>query len=198
MEWKHTKEPYYLMTNYETESWPYIEAKYYGPKRTNPVRLGVIHDMEFPEKLTAAEDVAHYFQHPDPGTKPSAHVCIDNDSVIQCVRDSYVANAAPGCNHDGIQLELAGYGNQSPAQWRDAYSIGLLAIAADVAAQYSLKYGLPIKHLTDSELKSGQSGWIGHDQASRVYHLSDHTDPGPQFPWPRFMSIMSAFYNERK
>lgn len=184
------------MTAYETEVWPLIQAKYHGPKRTNPVRLGVIHDMEFPERPTAAEDVARYFQNPD--EPASAHVCIDCDSVIQCVPDSFVAFAAPGTNHDGIQLELAGYGKQTAAEWRDKYSIALLAIAADVAAQYSLKYDIPAIHLSNEELAAGKKGWIGHYQASAVYHKSDHTDPGPNFPWPRFMLMMQAMIAERK
>lgn len=182
--------------SYETETWPFLQARDFGPKRTGSVRLIVIHDMEFPERVTAAEDVAKYFQAPD---KPSsAHVCIDSDSVVQCVKDSYVAFAAPGANHDGIQIELAGYGNQTPGEWRDKYSIALLAIAADVAAQYALKYTIPLIHLSDAELLGGKKGVVGHDQVSRVYHQSDHTDPGPNFPWPRFILTAQAMYSERK
>lgn len=183
---------------YETESWPYVEAKFFGPKRTSPVRLVVIHDMEFPERPTAAEDVARYFQAPDPGTKPSANICVDSDSIIQCVHDSYVANGAPGANHDGIQVELAGYGSQTQGQWRDKYSIAMLAIASDAVAQYCLKYEIPPIHLSDVELREGKKGIVGHDQVSRVYHKSDHTDPGPNFPWPRFILSVQAFLAERK
>jgi N-acetyl-anhydromuramyl-L-alanine amidase AmpD len=182
--------------SYETEVWPYIPARDVGEKRTGTVRLLVVHDMEFPERITAAEDVARYFQAPD---KPSScHVCVDSDSVIQCVRDSYVAFAAPGANHDGIQIELAGYGNQTSGQWRDKYSIAMLAIGADVLAQYALKYSIPLIHLSNEELRVGKKGVIGHYQASEVYHKSTHTDPGPSFPWPRFMLTAQAFLSERK
>lgn len=181
---------------YETESWPYMQAKYIGVKRTGKVRLIVIHDMEFPERITAAEDVARYFQNPD--TPSSCHVCIDSDSVVQCVKDSFVAFAAPGANNDGIQLELAGYGKQTAGEWRDKYSIALLAIAADVAAQYALKFSVPLIHLSNEELLAGKAGVIGHYQASAVYHKSDHTDPGPNFPWPRFMLTAQAMLSERK
>jgi N-acetyl-anhydromuramyl-L-alanine amidase AmpD len=183
---------------YETESWPFMQAKYFGVKRTGTVRLAVIHDMEFPEKITAAEDVARYFQNPDPGTKPSSHICVDSDSIIQCVKDSFVANAAPGANHDGIQIELAGYGSQTSGQWRDKYSIAMLAVAADAVAQYCLKYDLPAVHLSDAELKAGKKGIVGHDQVSRVYQKSDHTDPGPNFPWPRFITMVQSFIDERR
>jgi hypothetical protein len=187
-----------MMPRYETDAWPYMEAKFFGVKRTGTVRLIVIHDMEFQEKITAAEDVARYFQAPDPGTKPSAHICVDSDSIIQCVKDSYVANAAPGCNHDGIQVELAGYGSQSPGQWRDKYSLALLAIAADAVGQYCLKYDIPPIHLTNEQLKAGARGIIGHAQASAVYKLSDHTDPGPNFPWAQFIANVQFAVNGRR
>lgn len=184
------------MANYETEVWPFIQARDFGAKRTETPRLIVIHDMEFPERPTAAEDVARYFQHPD--TPSSAHVCVDSDSVVQCVKDSYVAFAAPGCNHDGIQVELAGYGKQTPAEWLDKYSIAMLAIAADVVAQYCLKYNIPPVHLTNAQLRAGARGIIGHVQASEVYKGSDHTDPGPNFPWPRFIAMVIAHVAERR
>jgi N-acetyl-anhydromuramyl-L-alanine amidase AmpD len=182
--------------SYETEVWPFIQARDFGPKRTGTVRLLVIHDMEFPERVTAAEDVARYFQHPD--TPSSCHVCVDSDSVIQCVKDSYVAFAAPGANADGIQIELAGYGNQTPGEWRDKYSIAMLAIAADVLAQYALKYNIPLIHLSNDELRAGKKGVVGHYQVSEVYRKSDHTDPGQNFPWPRFLLTAQAMLSERK
>ena len=175
---------------YETEAWPVMTAKYFGVLRTVPVRLVVVHDAEFPEILFGAKGVARYFQNPDPGTKPSSHIAVDNQEVIQCVKDSYVANAAPGANHDGIQVELVGYQKQTKGEWLDNYSLGVLALGADAVAQYCLKYSIPPKHLTDSELGSGQKGIVGHDQVSRVYQRSDHSDPGPQFPWELFISMV--------
>src|SRR5690349_15271041 len=114
---------------YETENWPYVQAKYIGNKRTIPVRLVVIHTAEMDEKSESAENLAKYGQNPD--YESSWHIATDNNSVVQCVRDSYVAFAAPGANHDGIQVEMACRSSQTIAQWRDLYSIGLLAVTAD-------------------------------------------------------------------
>jgi hypothetical protein len=181
---------------YETEDWLYVKAKHIGVKRTVKVRLIVIHTMEAPEGDQTAENVARYFQNPD---KPSScHINVDNNTIVQSVKDSYVAFAAPGANHDGIQVELAGVAKQTVAQWRDYYSLALLALASDAAAQYCLKYSVPPTWLTDAELKTGKSGIIGHDQASRVYKLSNHTDPGPNFPKNRFIAMVAASVLERK
>lgn len=179
---------------FETANWPRVPAKWFTPYpagQRRPVRLVVMHDMEYPEKLTAAEDVARYFADPrnargEP-VKASAQICVDADSIVQCVRDNDIAYAAPGCNGDGIQIELAGYVKQTREQWLDEYSAKLLDRAADAVAQYCLKYALPVKHLTDAELLAGAKGIIGHDQASRVYKKSDHGDPGPGFPWDVFV-----------
>ena len=178
--------------------WEFREAKYYkkiiNVDRT--IRVVVMHDMEAPETGTTAESVANYFQHPD--TESSAHLCIDNNSIIRCVHDKDIAYAAPGCNSDGLQIEMAGYGSQTRGQWLDFYGIGLLALASDAAAQYCLRHNLPPAHITNKQLEQGQRGIIGHYQASEVYKKSTHTDPGKDFPWDYFINSVVNFYNARR
>jgi N-acetyl-anhydromuramyl-L-alanine amidase AmpD len=174
--------------SFETDAWPFIKARHFTdlkgqtPRR---VRLIVIHDMEYPEKLTAAEDVARYFAKTD--TQASAHICVDADSIVQCVYDRDVAYAAPGANRDGIQVELAGYARQTRAEWMDEYGRRMLEQAARAVAQYCRKYTIPAVHLSSDQLRAGKAGIIGHYQASQVYRKSDHMDPGPGFPWDYFI-----------
>lgn len=184
------------MTTYETDNWLYVPARDIGPKRDGPVRVITLHTAETPEKDNAAENLAKYFQHPD--YTSSCHVCTSNKTVIQCVKDSYVAYAAPGVNNDGIQIEMCCYMNQTASEWRDFYSLGLLAITADVVAQYCLKYDIPAQRLLNAQLAAGQKGIIGHVQASEVYKKSDHTDPGPNFPWQRFIPMVQGLITERR
>lgn len=183
---------------YETELWPYIEAATKGPKRTGPVRLIVIHTPEWPESPSGAEAVARYFHDNPDKREASCHITVDNDSIVQCVRDSFEAWAAPGANQDGIQIELTGYANQTKAQWRDKFSLAALALSADATAQYCLKYALPVIHLSDAQLRAGNLGIVGHDQVTRVYGKSTHTDPGPNFPWLRFMMYVKGAYANRE
>lgn len=186
-------------TGYETEAWPYLEAKFHGPKRTNDVRLLVVHTPEWPESSSGAEAVAKYFHDMPDGRKASCHITVDSDSIVQCVKDSFVAWAAPGANHDGWQMELTGFANQTKAQWRDKFSLAALALAADAGAQVLLKYGLPPRLLTLAEVKDGVTkGVCGHDLVTQAFHQSDHMDPGPNFPWKRFMAYLTASVEERK
>lgn len=186
---------------YETDRWPFVQAKYFTAiptTQSRTVRVIVIHDMEAVEKGDTAESIAQYFAAMPDNRQASAHVCVDNNSVIQCVPDNSVAYGAPGCNNDGIQVELAGYGVQSRAQWLDQYGQQMLELAADVVAQYCVKYSLPAVHLTDLQLSHGERGIVGHAQVSRVYQKSDHTDPGPNFPWDDFMCRVQRHVEQRR
>lgn len=176
----------------ETDDFPFVAAKYFTKfdGRRNP-RLIVLHDMEAPEKGDTAEAIARYFAtlDGDKEGKKSAHYCIDNNSIVQCVRDNDIANAAPGANADGLQLEMAGYGKQSAEQWLDDYSRAVIDNAAHVAAQLGLKFDIPMMQLTDAQLADKASrGIVTHAQVSRVFKKSDHTDPGSAFPMQHFLA----------
>lgn len=183
--------------HFETDRWPFIRARHFQHvEGKRAVRLIVIHDMEFPETDKAAEVIAKDFSVTD--RQASAHICVDSDSIVQCVLDNDVAFAAPGANHDGIQIELAGFGKQTRDEWLDAFGVLLLDRAADAAAQYSLKYEIPVRHLTDAQLADKKErGFIGHVQASNVFKISDHTDPGPGFPWDFFLQRVQQHLDER-
>lgn len=179
-------------------SWPYIPARWctkMEPGLRRAVRVIVIHAMDAPEKGDTAESVARYFETlPDSEGKKSAHVCVDNNSTVQCVWDNDVAYAAPGANHDGIQIELAGFTSQSAAEWADEYSTATLAEAARAAAYYCRKYRIPAVHLTNEQLRNDGRGIVGHYQVTAVYPTlgHGHTDPGPGFPWTAFVGMVAA------
>lgn len=173
---------------FETDNWPLIPAKWErritnGSRR---VRVIVIHAMQNQELDMSAENVGRWFQ--ITARPSSAHIGVDRDSIVQYVRDNDVAFAAPGVNHDGIHVELAGMAQQSAEQWLDEYGIQMLDRAANAVAQYCLKYGLPCVKLTPQQLKDGKRGIIGHVDATQVYKPNaGHTDPGNGFPWQWFI-----------
>lgn len=182
---------------FETDNFPFVKAKVFkqvpGKRK---VRLIVIHSMEAPEKGETAENVAKFFQNPP--SPASAHLCIDNNSIVQCVLDNNIAAAAPGANQDGIHLELAGFAKQTEAEWLDAFGVLLLNNAAEAAGQYCLKYDIPVKRLTNNELKDGQTkGIVSHSQVSEVFKKSTHTDPGPGFPWQFFLQRVEQHRADR-
>jgi N-acetyl-anhydromuramyl-L-alanine amidase AmpD len=181
----------------ETDNWPFVEAKWYTPYENGqrPVRVIVIHDMEFHETENAAEVIANDFATRGPGQKSSAHICVDSNSIVQCVKDNDIAYAAPGANNDGIHIELTGFARQTRDQWLDEYGLALLDNGANATAQYCLKYDILPVHLTNEELREGSRGIVGHAQVSEVYKKSDHMDPGPGFPWDDFMQMVSSHYD---
>lgn len=188
---------------FETDKFPVIKARFFRKVATKrKVRVIVIHSMEAPEKGETAENVARFFQNPGKkengeDRKVSAHLCLDNNSIVQCVFDNDIAFAAPGANQDGLQLELAGFARQTRDDWMDPFSILVLENAANATAQYCIKYDIPIRHLTNDELRTGQKGIVGHVQVSEVFKESDHTDPGEGFPWDHFLERVKHYHAER-
>jgi hypothetical protein len=176
----------------------FVQAKWYGPGRTVPIRVIVIHDMEAPEGPLTAENVAHYFATMPASNKASAHVCVDNNSAVRCVADGDRAWHAPGANSDGLGIELAGYARQSRAEWLDQYSKGVLDQAAKVVAGWCAKHKIPARKLTVAELVAGKRGLVGHRDVSAAYHQTNHSDPGPDFPWDYFLGRVNAFLNPSK
>lgn len=176
----------------------FVKARWYGSGRTVPIRVIVIHDMEAPEGPLTAENIAHWFATMPATSKASAHVCVDNNSAVRCVADSDRAWHAPGANSDGLGIELAGYARQSRAEWLDQYSKGVLDQAAKVVAGWCQKHSIPARKLTVAELKAGKRGIVGHRDVSAAYRQTDHSDPGPSFPWDFFLSRVNAFMSPKK
>lgn len=174
---------------------PFVEAKGYTKvDGTRTIRVIVIHDMEAPEKGTTAEAVAAFFA--SGKVKASAHYNLDNDSVVQSVKDNDVAWAAPGSNHDGLHFEHAGFASQNKSQWLDPFGQAMLKNSAKLVAKKLVTYHLQPKHLTNDELRHGETGIVGHKQVSAVYKQSTHTDPGDGFPWTWYMALVRVEYDK--
>lgn len=180
----------------------FLQARNYtpGPRTRGDLRYVVIHTAETDERPSSAEGVASYF-HSQPVHDPphyygsSAHYAIDSDSVVQCVRLADIAWAAPGANHNGVQLELAGRAGQSSAGWADVYSTHVLARAARLTAALLEQYGLPARRPTVEQMRLGFGGVIGHVDATRAFPGPGrtHTDPGAAFPWHDFLVAVRYF-----
>lgn len=168
---------------------PFVQARNYTRGRSNAIDLLVIHTMEAPEKPTTAESVANWFAGPT-APQASAHYCIDDNSIVQCVHDEDIAWHAPGANHNGLGFEHAGFAAQTPQEWNDAYSQDLLELSAQLVAQKCEEYHIPVVWLRAADLRAGRRGITGHAQVSDAFHRSDHHDPGPNFPIERYLALV--------
>lgn len=177
---------------------PYVPARLQWPRAasTSPPCLGVVHDMEAPEGPLTAENCARFFA--GSSATGSAHVAVDENSGVRCVRDDHMAAGARGFPYRGrtindwaLHLEHAGYARQSRAEWLDRSSLATLEEGAGVFARWCDLYTLPPYHLTDDQLAAGMHGIVGHGDISRVLHVSSgHTDPGTGFPWDLYLPMI--------
>lgn len=171
-------------------AYPFVQAKHYTRTGGRRVDVIVIHTMEAAEGNSTAENVANYFAR---GTVvASAHYCIDNNSIVQCVREQDVAYHAPGANSNGIGLEHAGYARQSAGEWADAYSDQMLHRSAVLAADLAKRYNIPVAWLSPADLKAGKRGFTSHANVSAAYKKSTHTDPGPNFPVGKYLQYVQS------
>lgn len=185
----------------------HIQAKNYTKVDERLIDYMIVHDMEAPEKGTTAEAVANFFarQPKSPTSGSSAHYCIDNNSIVQCVYDHDVAWAAPGVNHNGLHFEHAGYARQNRHEWADDFSTEMLKLSAQLVAEKCAVYFVPIRFVPATEIKreanlpAGQKrgGITGHLQVTKsgISPSGTHTDPGPNFPWGRYMRYVRSYSN---
>jgi len=172
-----------------------VLAKNRGPKRIG-ARLDwiVVHTTESSEAPGTALAVAHWFAGPQ-APQASAHYVIDPEEVVQCVELDDTAWAAPGANTRGIHLEHCGRASQTSEQWADENSTAMLRRSAELAAKLAKTYDIPLQWRNSSELIAGGRGFTGHVDVTEAFsHGHGHTDPGPNFPWPRYLEMVAESF----
>ena len=172
-------------------AYPFVQCRWRTPTTGRRIDLVVLHTAETPEGANTARAVANYFRTTD--TKASAHYCVDSDEIIQTCRTLDVAYAAPGANHNGVHVELAGRASQTDVDWHDAYSTALLRTAAPLVADLCAVHRVPVRYVGAAQLIVGGAAARGittHANVSRAFRKSTHTDPGPNFPIVEFVNLV--------
>lgn len=167
-----------------------MPTKNFTKAASRRIDLVVIHTIEIDERPDSAEACGKYFQ--TTNNKVSAHYCVDNNSIVQCVQDKDVAWAAPFANSDGIQIEHAGRARQTAKDWADKYSVAVLDISARLVADLCKKYAIPSTFLFAPGLAAGMRGITTHWQVSRAFGGS-HWDPGYGFPIDEYIALVKKY-----
>jgi N-acetyl-anhydromuramyl-L-alanine amidase AmpD len=173
-----------------TVPYRFVPSPHVTPTDGRRIDLVVLHTMEVDEREGAALRCARWFQ--NPRARASAHYCVDSETIVQCVRDEDVAWHAPGANHDGLGIELAGRASQSRREWADAYSSALLARAAQLTAALCREHAIPAQWLWPADLRAGKRGLTTHASVSVAFRRSTHVDPGRAFPVERYLGLVRA------
>ena len=177
------------MTDY-----PYVPARWQWPRPVGarPCLL-VIHTMESAEKGSSAEACAQYFR--TIPRRASAHLCIDDDSIVQSVPFARKAAGAGGGPYRGLKVndlaihfEHAGTARQTKAEWEDPFSVRMLFWSAIAAAKVCHQYAIPAVALIADQLKKGSAGITTHAEVERAFPTTGHWDPGPAFPMVSYVA----------
>jgi N-acetyl-anhydromuramyl-L-alanine amidase AmpD len=164
----------------------FVQARNFTRGRDSSIDILVIHTMENKENPESADNIANWFAGSS-APEASAHYCIDNNSVIQCVRDEDVAWHAPGANHDGLGFEHAGTAKQTGRDWDDDYSQSMLDLSAELVAEKCVQYRIPPVWLTPADIEAGRRGITSHNNVSKAFGKSTHWDPGVGFNIQRYL-----------
>jgi len=183
----------------KTISYPFLQAKYYTTGRGgNKVSWIFIHTMETPETPSRAKQVWQWFAGKT-APQASAHYMVDATSIEQSIKLADTAWAVDDyyTNQKSVSIETSGQASQTPAQWADAYSTAELHLEAKLTAQLCKFYGIPVRKATPSDIQKGIPGIAGHLDVTLAKGIKGgHTDPGLNFPWSRFISLVEAEYKK--
>lgn len=155
---------------------------------TPPIRV-VVHTAEIDPAPGAAAAIARYFHRA--GRQVSAHRVVDDAEAWGCVYDENVAYHAPP-NPRSLGIELATRSSSTPATWADPYHAAMLENAAAIVRDWCTTHHLPVQLLTVADVRNGRPGICGHVHVSAAFGQSTHTDPGPSFPWTRFLQLVAG------
>jgi hypothetical protein len=182
----------------KAENIAFIAAKNFTPVSASSPRtisLIVIHTAEQDIRPGVARRVASWFAGRD-APQASAHYVVGPDEVIACVRETDVAWAAPGANHNGVQCELVGRASMTAADWHSPPAQAAIERLARLVAQLCRRHAIPVQRLSVDDLLAGARGICGHVEVSKAWKGSLHWDPGLTFPWPRLLELVAHSLSE--
>ena len=179
------------MSKFKPPSPPYVgPPNRHGGTGNKPINRIVIHCTAGAEPGVkgAARGIGRYFQTTDRAA--SGHYAADSRESVQCAWDSVVCYHAPP-NGNSIGYELCcSLANQGKGHWARGDHQSMLGIAAKDIAALCLAYGVPVTRLSGKQLRAGRRGICGHSDVRDAWRQTTHWDPGPHFPWRKFLRLV--------
>lgn len=140
----------------------------------------------------SAADEASYATRRTDGV--SAHLYVDDREIIQSI-DLLARTGHAGSNNGNehaVSVEVTGLNSWSRDKWLKSVNWSALGSAlAWVCGQF----GITVRRASVSEMRSNPKvkAFYSHDDMRQAWGGTDHTDPGPNFPWDRlFEAVLSG------
>jgi hypothetical protein len=86
--------------------------------------------------------------------------------------------------------------NYTRAQWLSPQVWPAVQRAASRTRELCDRFNIPKVQLTVAEVAAGKPGICGHVDVSEAFGMTDHSDPGPNFPWVEFMHEVNGTSKE--
>lgn len=148
---------------------------------------GVLHCTVSPQRAGIADILAVTNGWELQGKGYNAHCVIDGSGhTAKCALDNQICWAVAGSNTGRLHVELIGFDTYTEHQWMTIARAGMKE-AAKWFAYWAHEHDIPVR-------TSVNHGFATHAMYSEAFHKSDHTDPGPNFPWHRFMDDIRYYY----
>lgn len=151
-----------------------------------PVQCIVVHSVEAPARAGLAYSLATGWLQ---SAGVSVHAITDPSESVDMADLGTVAYHCGGGNQHSVGDEVTGYAAWSTAQWEDPTAFAALRLDAKKVAEQAKKLGIPLRWLKIAEIKAGLRGVITHNDARLAWGGTTHTDPGPGFPYDKFMQM---------
>lgn len=90
---------------------------------------------------------------------------------------------APPINKTWWAICIPGYAAQTRDQWLDTPSRSFIRCVARFIVDRAARDGFELRRPSIAELRGGAGGYCSHGDVARAWGQTDHTDPGPNFPW---------------
>ncbi len=141
------------------------------------------------------EGEANYARRRPDGT--SSHFYVDSDSVTQSI-DTHDRAGHAGSTHGndhGIAVEITGANGWSRDKWlRSVAWDKLAAVLATVIRHHWPDGSFKVRRATVAQMRANPKvkAFYGHDDMRRAWGGTDHTDPGPNFPWDRLLDSVAT------
>lgn len=133
----------------------------------------------------------------------SAHLYCDKDSVTQSIdTEDRVGHAGSSIgNNNSLAVEITGSNAKSRDWWLKNVAWDKLGKVLAYIIKHDPDYrGFQVRRASVSEMKANPrvKAFYGHDDMRRAWGGTTHTDPGPNFPWDRLISVVKEYLEEDK